>query len=366
MDDRTIKILLIEDDEDDYVIIRDTLSEIPMWSFHLDWVSNSVHALEKIVTSNHDICILDYRLGKQNGIEVLKALKKNGFDSPIIILTGYGDHEIDMEAMKAGASDYLEKGNLEPKILERAIRYAMDRTKTLKALQESERGLRALSGRLVEAQERERARLAKELHDSIGANLTAIKYILEEKRYRMGMGNAPSEGPTLEKIVDLVRETMEETQRMATNLRPSILDDMGILTAIQWVARNFREIYSGIIVETDLGISEEEIPESLKIVALRIIQEALNNIAKHSGADTIHLSLKRNETCLELIVADNGRGFHLQRTQSQHYPSGGMGLDGMRERAELYGGTFRIDSEEGKGCVLRALWPLDRPVSTGD
>jgi len=296
----------------------------------------------------------------------LKTLKKNGFDAPIIILTGYGDHDIDMEAMKAGAADYLEKGNLEPRILERSIRYAMDRAKALKAIQESERGLRALSGRLVEAQERERARLAKELHDSIGANLAAIKYILEAKRFKMGVENEPSEGPTLEKIIELVRETIVESQRIATNLRPSILDDMGILAAIQWVVRKSREVYSSIRVETELEVLEEEVPEALKIVILRIVQEGMNNAAKYSGADTIRLSLKRNENFLKLRIEDNGKGFHQGKVQSKGSLSEGMGLQGMRERAELYGGIFRLDTEEGKGCTIRASWLLDKSISGND
>jgi signal transduction histidine kinase len=170
----------------------------------------------------------------------------------------------------------------------------------------------------------------------------------------------------LEKIIDLVRETMEEAQRMATNLRPSILDDMGILAAIQWVARKFQEIYSNVIIKTDLGISEVDIPEPLKIVILRIVQEALNNIAKHSKADSIYVGLKRNGTGLELIVEDNGKGFHPEKIQSKSNPEGGMGLNGMRERAELYKGTFRIDSEKGKGSILQVFWPLDKSTSKAD
>jgi signal transduction histidine kinase len=359
MDDQIIRILLIEDDEDDYVIIRDTLSDISKWRFQLDWVSLASKAVEHVLAMDYDVCLLDYRLGKEDGVEVLKALKKNGCEAPIIILTGYGDHDIDMEAMKAGAADYLEKGNLDPRILERTIRYAMDRARALKVIQESERGLRALSERLVEAQERERMRLAKELHDSIGANLTAIKYTLEEKRFRMGADSVPPEGPTLEKIIDLVRETIVESQRIATNLRPSILDDMGILAAIQWVVRKSQEVYSSIHIETEMKVLEEDIPESLKIVILRIVQEAMNNAAKHSGANAIHLCLKNDGDFLELIVEDNGKGFHQEEVKSRRNLSEGMGLQGMKERAELYGGVFRIDTEEGKGCILRALWPLE-------
>ncbi|MBN1850195.1 MAG: response regulator [Deltaproteobacteria bacterium] len=365
-DDPIIRILLIEDDEDDYVIIRDILSDIPKWRFQLDWVSSAHQAKEHLLSMDCDVCLLDYRLDNEDGIEVLKTLKKSECKAPIIMLTGYGDHEIDMEAMKAGAADYLEKGNLEPRVLERSIRYAMDRARALNVIQKSERGLRELSSRLVEAQERERMRLAKELHDSIGANLAAIKYMLEAKQLQMGGENEPPEGPTLEKITDLLRETIVESQRIATNLRPSILDDMGILAAIQWVVRKSQEVYSSIHIETEIKIMEEDVPESLKIIILRIIQEALNNAAKHSEADTIHLSLEKDGGFLTLLVKDNGKGFHPERLQTRNNLSGGMGLQGMRERAELYGGIFQIDTAEGKGCALKAKWPLGKSVSGSD
>jgi signal transduction histidine kinase len=358
MDDLSIRILLIEDDEDDCVIIRDIISGIHTWRCQLDWVSTPENALDKVSSGQYQVCLLDYRLGEKNGIELLKILKQKGFDAPIIMLTGYGDYGIDLEAMKAGAADYLEKGNLETKILERSIRYAVDRADALKTIRESESALRELSGRLVEAQERERKRIAKELHDSIGANLTAIKYILEEKRYHMGVGNVPQAGPTLEKIIDLVRETMEETQRMSMNLRPAVLDDIGIIAAIQWAVRKFQEVYSDISVEILLNITEDDVPDTLKIVILRIVQEALNNISKHSGADKIQLCLQRNNDNLELIVEDNGKGFDPKSIRSQPDEKGGTGLMGMKERAEVYGGSFRIHSGMGIGTTIRAAWPL--------
>ncbi|MBN1834153.1 MAG: response regulator [Deltaproteobacteria bacterium] len=358
MDDLSVMILLIEDDEDDYVIIRDIISGIHTWRCQLDWVSTPENALDMISSGQYQVCLLDYRLGEKNGIELLKVMKQKGFDAPVIMLTGYGDHETDLEAMKAGAADYLEKGNLESTTLERSIRYSMDRANALKAIRESESALRALSGRLVEAQERERTRIAKELHDSIGSNLTAIKYILEDKRYRMGAANIPQDGPTLERIIELVKETMEETQRMSTNLRPSVLDDLGIIAAIQWAVRRLQEVYSTISIETRMDIAEDDVPDNLKIVILRMVQEALNNSLKHSGADKIRLCLQRNNDNLELIVEDNGKGFDPEGIRSKSDDGGGMGLMGMKERAEVYGGNFRINSGMGKGTIIQAVWSL--------
>jgi len=174
----------------------------------------------------------------------------------------------------------------------------------------------------------------------------------------MGSGNAPHDGPTLEKVIDLVKETMEETQRLSTNLRPSILDDMGIIAAVQWTVRRFQEIYSDISVQSRLEITEDDVPNTLKIVILRIVQEALNNSSKHSGADKIQLCLHKDNDKLELIVEDNGKGFDSKGIRSQPDEVGGMGLMGMKERAEVYGGSFRIHSKIGKGTTIQVAWSL--------
>lgn len=124
-----IKILLVEDDEDDYVMTRDMLSEIEGASYSLDWAPTYNAALETINRNEHDVCLFDYRLGEHNGIELLHEAVKNGCKLPIIMLTGQGDHEVDIKAMKAGAADYLIKGKIDASVLEHSIRYAIERKK---------------------------------------------------------------------------------------------------------------------------------------------------------------------------------------------------------------------------------------------
>lgn len=124
-----IKILLVEDDEDDYVMTRDMLSEIEGASYSLDWAPTYNAALETINRNEHDVCLFDYRLGEHNGIELLHEAVKNGCKLPIIMLTGHGDHEVDIKAMKAGAADYLIKGKIDASVLEHSIRYAIERKK---------------------------------------------------------------------------------------------------------------------------------------------------------------------------------------------------------------------------------------------
>jgi signal transduction histidine kinase len=358
MEEDAIRILLVEDDEDDYVIIRDILSEIEGQKFELDWISNYQEAMEKATSNRHDICLMDYRLGTRNGIQLTRDFLQRGFRAPIILLTGLGSHDLDIQAMKEGAADYLEKPELNPQVLERSIRYAIDHTKTLAALRESERQLRVLSTKLLETQENERKMIAQELHDSIGSSLTAIRYGLEEKLHRMGKDKSPPEGISLEQIISIVRETIEETHRISSNLRPSALDDMGLLAAIRSICREFQEIYKDIRIETEIAIREDEIQEPLKIAIYRVLQEALNNVFKYSEADTVRVNLRKTDWDLELRIRDNGRGFDPREKLDHGDQMGGMGLLGMKERTELSNGVFEITSKKGEGTVVRAKWPL--------
>lgn len=124
---KPVNVLLVDDDKDDYVLTRDMLSEISNASYKLDWVTTYDEALAALNQSGHDICLLDYRLGQYTGLELLRTAVGKGCRAPVILLTGQGDHDVDMAAMKAGASDYLVKGQINAPLLERAIRYAIER-----------------------------------------------------------------------------------------------------------------------------------------------------------------------------------------------------------------------------------------------
>ncbi|MBW4623069.1 MAG: response regulator [Cyanosarcina radialis HA8281-LM2] len=130
-----VRVLIVDDDEDDYILTRDLLSQIQGTKFALEWVDNYSSALEKMVQKQHDVYLLDYRLGDRNGLELLQAAIAAGCQAPIILLTGQGDRQIDVEAMKAGAADYLDKSQLRPYWLERSIRYAIERKRTEQKMQ---------------------------------------------------------------------------------------------------------------------------------------------------------------------------------------------------------------------------------------
>jgi diguanylate cyclase (GGDEF)-like protein/PAS domain S-box-containing protein len=137
-DTRAVRILLVEDDEDDFVLTRDLLAESRRTRFELDWVSSFDDALGALTRNGHDLALIDYRLGEHDGLELLHHARDLGVTAPLILLTGQGDGDIDLAAMRAGAADYLVKGQIDAPLLERSIRYALEQSRTLHALRESE------------------------------------------------------------------------------------------------------------------------------------------------------------------------------------------------------------------------------------
>ena len=224
-------------------------------------------------------------------------------------------------------------------------------------LAEANKTLRQLSIKVLSAQEEERKRIAGEIHDTLGACLSAIKFKVES--VLQGITKTPNVTiESLGTIVPVIQEGVEECRRIQMDLRPSMLDDLGLLPTLSWFCRRFQTIYSGIRVDQEVTIEESEVPVSLKIVAFRVTQEAMNNVAKHSKANTVRLCLRKIDGRMEITVEDNGQGFDLQKVLEPGSASRGLGLTNMRERAELSGGSFEMESTQGKGTVIRVWWPL--------
>jgi diguanylate cyclase (GGDEF)-like protein/PAS domain S-box-containing protein len=137
-DNRPVRLLLVEDDEDDYVLTRELLADAKRTTFDLEWISSFDEALGALANSTHDVCLIDYRLGEHDGLELLRHARILGVTAPLILLTGQGGGDIDLVAMRAGAADYLVKGTIDAPLLERSIRYALEQSRTLHALRESE------------------------------------------------------------------------------------------------------------------------------------------------------------------------------------------------------------------------------------
>lgn len=237
-----------------------------------------------------------------------------------------------------------------------SLSYLRQKRRQMTALQDSESRLQQLTSQLLTAQENERKRVAHEIHDSIGSFLTGIKMQIESVISQLERGTAiPG---SLKKIVPTVQQAIEESRRIQMNLRPSILDDLGLLPTIDWHCRDFEKMCPHIRIEKCIDLTEGQVPDSLKTVIYRIIQEALNNIAKHSKADLVTLSLRKTSIPIELSIQNNGQGFDVEQTLAKEHHKRGLGLSSMRERVELTGGSFSIKSNKEVGTIIRASWPL--------
>lgn len=226
-------------------------------------------------------------------------------------------------------------------------------------LRKSEKQLRVLSAQLMTVQERQKKHISRELHDSIGQYLTAIKFSMENTILQLNEKQDISKATGfLDAGVNLLKQTIDEVRRIMMDLRPSILDDLGILATISWFCRELQVVYTSMNVEQDIQLAEEDIPEPLKIIIYRILQEALNNAVKHSDASNVLVSLKKVNGRIQLMIADNGKGFDVEQVAMNDDISviEGLGLMSMRERAELTGGSLVIESQLDKGAAIIASW----------
>ena len=228
---------------------------------------------------------------------------------------------------------------------------------TENALQRSEKQLRGLSRQLITSQEEERRLIAMELHDGIGQTLSAIKFKVETVLEEMKRNDSYECLQLQLPVVSMVQGAVEEVRRICKNLRPPILDDLGIVATISWFCREFMNIYETIRVEKEIFLKEEAVPDDFKISIFRVLQEALNNVAKHSEADLVRVVLKKDDEWIMLLIEDNGFGFDVGAVLGLKDPATGMGLAGMKERTTLSRGSFEVESAPGKGTRIRVLFP---------
>jgi PAS domain S-box-containing protein len=217
--------------------------------------------------------------------------------------------------------------------------------------------LRQIPSKLIAVLEEERKRLASELHDSVGQTLAAMKFRIEMVLKLRDEGNGSTALNHLEQFVPILQRSIEETRNIYRGLRPPMLDNAGLLATLEWLRQECMKLYPECHIELETGVAEEEVPESLKVNIFRIAQEALNNIAKHSKAEWVDISFSKNEGGIELLVSDDGVGIDLDLIL-QTSTTKSLGLTSMRERAELTGGSFSIESTPGEGTTIRAFWPI--------
>ncbi len=268
------------------------------------------------------------------------------------------ERTLELQQLSETLEQQVQERTEELEVANEELRTEIDECQRVETeLIKSQGDLRRLSIDLVNAQEKERKLVAGEIHDSIGSSLSAIKFKVVTALTEVG-DRSPETAAALQSLIPIVQGAIDEARRIQTNLRPSMLDDLGVLVTIRWFCRQFESTYSKIRVRQSIEIEERDVPDFLKTVIFRVLQEGLNNIAKHSKANVVLLFLQKTKQAIYLVIRDNGQGFDLSKAQSPSGTTQGLGLKSMRERIELSGGSFAIESAEAKGTAIRASWPL--------
>ncbi|MDE2628137.1 MAG: PAS domain S-box protein [Burkholderiales bacterium] len=234
--------------------------------------------------------------------------------------------------------------------LQMVISDITERSRESQELERSRRELRRLSANLVDAREEERRRIARELHDELGQRLTALKMELAALADQTPQ---PGARERIAAMLEMVDETVASVRRIATDLRPLMLDDLGLNAAIEWLANGWAR-RMGIAVRLQLGDVDSELGEVAAIALYRMVQEALTNVARHARATEVQIETRREGGDLVLTVQDNGTGF----AEPSVYREGTHGLMGMRERAYMLGGQFEIGGASGGGARVTVRLPL--------
>ena len=217
--------------------------------------------------------------------------------------------------------------------------------------------MRALSRQLMELQENERRHIARELHDEIGQSLTAVKLNLETILHLPNKGGAEVH---LYDSIAIVEHILQQVRALSLDLRPSLLDDLGLQSALPWYLERQAE-RAGFTAEFRADLAEAHLAPEIEITCFRVAQEALTNISRHARAKHVWIDLRQRDALLQLVVEDDGVGFDVR----QALGGTSLGLVGMRERLLLVGGELTIESSPGDGTRVRAQMPLARALAVG-
>ena len=246
------------------------------------------------------------------------------------------------------------------RIAEQLARITSENARLVERVSESERRFRRISKGVLHLQEEERGRISRDLHDGIGQLLTALKIQLELlEREASSISSLTSRVAGARELADTA---LEEVRQLSHVLRPQMLDDLGLEPTLRWLARTFQK-RTGIAVELLLEGAERRDDADLETLVYRIVQEALTNVARHSGAERATVALRRDPERLRVRIEDRGSGFAPEPLLSTGDDDRGFGLRAMRDRVEFVSGRFSIRSAPGKGTVVEADVPLGNRAS---
>lgn len=372
--------ILVADDNAD---MRQYLARLLSEQYEVETVADGQAAIQSAHQRAPDLIVSDVMMPILDGFKLLKTLRADEQTRtiPVVLLSARAGEESRVEGIEAGADDYLIKpfsarellarvsGRLEIARLQREKESQLrasqaeleqrvqDRTRDLlKATEE----LRELSARILQAQDEERRRIARELHDGAGQLIAAIGmeiFKLASESDRLSSRGVASLG----NIDSLVAQMTKEIRTMSHLLYPPLLDEIGLQSALKEYVKGFSE-RSGIRVSLALPDAIERLDGEYELTLFRIIQECLTNIHRHSGSETASISIVRNDGALGLKVCDEGRGMPPERLSEIQSRGSGVGIRGMRERVLQFSGTMNIESDNS-GTRIELFIPIPKTMS---
>ncbi|MBI5848959.1 MAG: response regulator [Nitrospirae bacterium] len=384
-----MNILIVDDHEESRTYLRHLLQS---HDCVVTEAADGREGIERALADSFDMIISDSLMPTMDGFQMLMEIKRNAGtkDIPFLFYSGnyIGEQDADL-ALSLGADAYLlkpmqpwqlwheihtkfrvkksvDEGQYEEKVADENLRLygkvvASKLDEKIRELEqeilqrrEAEHKLQTLSHGLLEKFELERRHIARELHDDIGQALTAVKLSLQSLEL------SPDERESarmLQQSIVSVDHAIQRVRNLSLNLRPSLLDDLGLAAALGWLLdRTARP--AGISSELVSDAHTDRLPAELETACFRIAQEALSNAVRYAQPKKITIRLRRSDDAVELSVQDNGLGFDLQPSFDRSVKGQSFGLLGMHERAVLAGGRLSIESEPGRGTTVSAYFPL--------
>jgi two-component system sensor histidine kinase DegS len=338
------RILVVDDEMLNRTLLSTNLQEA---GYHVETAQDGQQALQMLGAQSFDAVLLDLIMPRMDGYEVLAEMQRQSLlrRMPVIVISSMDEMESIVRCIEMGATDYLAKP-FDPILLHARIRAS------LASVQEERMAtLREQYAQVTAAQEEERQRIARELHDGLGPDLASLNLRLLTIRRLLEREGHPAAGE-IQEMAEQTRASIRDIRRLIQDLRPVALDELGLVPALrEHLARCEQE--HGLPVEF-VAREGERLPASIETALFRIVQEAVTNVVRHAGAQHVCVTLIREPHQVRLCIADDGHGFDTQRSRSSKH----VGLWSMRERVEQLGGRFEVRSTSGQGTTVTTVVPL--------
>jgi len=345
-------VLIVDDDP----TARETLvAMLEGEQYDLQVAKDGAQALRMLEQIQPDLILLDVMMPSMDGYEVCRCIRSTPplAEVPIILLTALDDRASLLRGIEAGADDFLSKP-ADRRELTARVR-TITRLNRYRTLVKQRENIRLMAEHTVAAQEQERQRISRELHDDLGQELTTHLLALRNLQEELSL---PREAlyQRLQSLYDQTYEILLKIRRLARDLRPPVLDALGLEVAMQTYCSEFtRRTHLPVIFEADPSLPQ--FPDIYNITLYRVLQEALTNIVKHAQASQVWVDLTVEDGTINLTIQDNGIGF-----SEKSSPSNGIGLTGLQERIAIAGGSLNIGSTPKHGTILSAQLPLSKNV----